>query len=167
MKRWLYGWIQALLVCLPAMAAPPVPDGSVSRAQFTTAVEDREPVDRVLVLRAPVRQVYFFSELRHLEGRTVTHRWEYKGQEVSQKSFDIGGPRWRVFSSKTLQPGQYGEWSVTVLDQTGWPLYTGIFNYQAGSGPGDSAAEADSVDAESGESGAGISSADAALPVTE
>lgn len=171
MNRLLYGWIAALLVCMSALAEPPgsaVPDGSVSRAQFTTAVEDREPVDQVLVLHEPVRQVYFFTDLRHLEGRTITHRWEFEGQEVAQKSFNVGGPRWRVFSSKTLQPGQYGEWSVTVVDQSGWPLYIDIFNYQAGSAAGDSAAAAESVDtAGTGTPDAGVSAATDALSVTE
>lgn len=171
MNRLVSGWILALLVGQHVMAEPPaspVPDGQVLRAQFTTAVEDREPVDQVLILHEPVRQVYFFTELRHLEGRTITHRWEFEGQLVSQKSFDVGGPRWRVFSSKALQPGQYGEWSVTVVDQSGWPLYTGIFHYRVDSGPADSAAGAESMDAAgTGKSDSGVSSATDALPVME
>lgn len=131
--------LMVLLLCASAMAetlASPVPDGRVARAQFTTAIHEREPVDEVLVLRAPARQVYFFSDLRNLQGRTVTHRWQYGGRTVSEKTFEVGGPRWRVFSSKSLQAGQYGEWSVTVLDQSGWPLYSGIFRYQGDSDNG-------------------------------
>jgi hypothetical protein len=158
----------ALLAISPVLAEPvvsPVPDGRVIRAQFTTAVVDREPVDEILLLQESLGQVYFFTELRNLQGRTITHRWAFEGQVVSRKSFDIGGPRWRVFSSKTLPPQQYGEWSVTVVDQSGWPLYTGIFRYQAVAAADDPAAEAGSADT----SGAGATDsgglADTGVPV--
>jgi hypothetical protein len=29
-----------------------------------------------------------------------------------------------------LEPNQLGEWSVTVTDGNGWPLYTELFRYQ-------------------------------------
>ena len=116
-----------------AAAAPPAglaPDAGVGRAQFPTAIVDREPVDRVVVLQAPLDTVYFFTELRHLEGRTVIHRWEYRGEVQSQVSFQVKGPRWRVFSKKRIKPGQVGEWSVTVLDSSGWPLAVELFRYE-------------------------------------
>jgi hypothetical protein len=112
-------------------AATPAPEGSVARAQFTTAIEDREPVDQVLVIAPPVEEVFFFTDLRHLDGRAVLHRWEYEGQVVSQVPFQVQGPRWRVFSKKRLEMDQFGEWSVTVVDQSGWPLHTELFRYQA------------------------------------
>ncbi len=122
-----------LLAGQVAAAAPPAglaPDAGVARAQFTTAIVDREPVDRVVVLQAPLDTVYFFTELRHLEGRTVVHRWEYRGEVQSQVSFQVKGPRWRVFSKKRIKPGQPGEWSVTVLDSSGWPLAVELFRYE-------------------------------------
>jgi len=123
----------AALLSLPVSAQPPSglpPEAKVARAQFTTAIENREPVDQVVILRPPADEVYFFTDLRHLQGRTVIHRWEYDGQVRSQVSFEVKGPRWRVFSKKKLKPDQLGEWSVTVLDASGWPLFMELFRYE-------------------------------------
>lgn len=101
----------------------------VARAQFATAIEDREPVDQITVVAPPLNTVFFFTDLRHMQGHTITHRWEYKGRLMSQASFQVEGPRWRVYSKKVLDPGDYGEWSVTVVDETGWPWYVELFRY--------------------------------------
>jgi len=136
MRTWPWLAIATLLLSsLPLRAQePPVPDPrwEVARAQFTSGIKDREPVDRLLVASPLVHEVYFFTELRHLEGRTVTHRWKYEGKVVSQVPFKVGGPRWRVNSRKDIEPDQVGEWSVTVVDQSGWPLYTELFRYENG-----------------------------------
>jgi hypothetical protein len=79
-----------------------------------------------------IREVYFFTDLRNLQGRTVTHRWEYQGKVVSQMPFRVGGPRWRVYSKFEIAPEQVGRWSVTVVDESGWPLYTELFRYENG-----------------------------------
>jgi hypothetical protein len=104
--------------------------GHVARAAFTSRIENREPVDRVLVLNPPVKEVYFFTDLRNLKGHTITHRWEYQGRAVSNVPFVVKGDRWRVFSKKVFPVDSYGEWSVTVLDDNGWPLYIELFRYE-------------------------------------
>lgn len=138
MHRWPWLLLAlALLQPLPAVSQEPAipnPDWKVARAQFTTAIKDREPVDEVVLTGPPVMELYFFTDLRHLEGRTVTHRWEYEGKLISLKPFMVEGPRWRVFSKKEILPEQVGEWSVTVLDESGWPLHTELFRYEAGAG---------------------------------
>lgn len=110
----------------------PDPQWQVARAQFTTGIENREPIDRVVVATPMIREVYFFTDLRHLGERTVMHRWKYQGTVVSQVSFKVGGPRWRVNSKVEILPEQVGEWSVTVVDESGWPLYTELFRYEDG-----------------------------------
>jgi len=125
-----------LLQSLPLFAAEPVipdPQWSVARAQFTSAIRNREPVDQLVVATPRIKEVYFFTDLRHLEGRTVTHRWEYQGKVISRVPFKVRGPRWRVNSKKEIDPDQIGEWSVTVVDESGWPLYTEMFRYENGS----------------------------------
>ena len=109
---------------------PSAVEGRIERAQFTTAIVNREPVDRVLVVSPPVEELFFFTDLRHMEGDTATHSWRYRGELVSRVSFEVGGPRWRVFSKMRLEPYQLGEWSVTVTDGSGWPLYTELFRYE-------------------------------------
>ena len=146
-----------VLVCLavPALTlaeegAIPDPQWQVARAQFTSGIENREPVDRLVVATPMIREVYFFTDLRHLTGRTVTHRWKYQGDVVSQVPFKVGGPRWRVNSKKEIEPDQVGEWSVTVVDESGWPLYTELFRYEVGAPllqPSDKPVAGDEVDA--------------------
>ncbi len=105
----------------------PVPEAYVARAMFTTGIVDREPVNQVVSLGPDQDAVYFFTDLRNLQGRTVTHRWEFEGQYIGQISFKVGGPRWRVYSKRTLNPGDSGKWTVLVLDESGWPLHASIF----------------------------------------
>lgn len=101
----------------------------VARAQFTTNVIDREPVDDVTELTNDIDKILFFTELRSMTGQTVTHRWEYNGSVMAEVSFDIGGPRWRVYSSKNLLPSQTGEWKVSVVDGAGDIITEKTFNY--------------------------------------
>lgn len=134
----IWAWL-VVVVCLlrplPLMAEEPVipdPQWQVARAQFTSGIENREPVDRVVVATPLIHEIYFFTDLRNLGGRTITHRWKYEGKVVSLVPFNVGGPRWRVYSKKEIEPDQVGEWSVTVVDESGWPLYTELFRYEDG-----------------------------------
>ena len=113
----------------PAAAAPQS-TGTVARAQFTSAVENREPVDKVSSLLNDKNRVYFFSEIKDAPNQKITHRWEYNGKVMSEMNFDIGSERWRVFSSKNLDPSWTGEWKVSVLDQTGSTLGASTFTYE-------------------------------------
>ena len=103
--------------------------GKVARAMFTTTIADREPVNRVLILENKTSQLYFFSDLRHLQGRTVTHRWEYEGRIVNEKSFQVKGTRWRVYSNHKIDPNMLGRWTGVVSDEDGCPLKAVIFQY--------------------------------------
>ena len=102
--------------------------GYVVRALFTTAVIDREPIDQILV-GSSIKKVYFFTDLRHMENQTITHRWEHKGKVISKFNFKVKGPRWRVYSSKVLSADMLGKWTVVVADNNGWPLKAAVFQY--------------------------------------
>lgn len=129
--------LRGLLILLLLFVAPhllaeelqtsPVPDAYVARALFTTNIIDREPVDQVVSAGEDQETIYFFTDLRHLQGRVVTHRWEFEGEFMGELSFQVGGPRWRVYSKKTLTSGVVGKWTVLVLDESGWPLHASIF----------------------------------------
>lgn len=109
--------------------------GKVARAMFTTTIDNREPTDRVLILENSTDQLYFFSDLRHLQGQTVTHRWEYEGRVVAEKKFQVKGARWRVYSKHKIDNNMLGRWTVVVTDEKGCPLKAVIFQYvQAGQG---------------------------------
>lgn len=128
-------WVVSFL--FPSLAVKAEPDscnpntGRIARAMFTTEVIDREPVDQVLILENDKPKLHFFSDLRQFQGQTVNHRWEYDGQVVMTKSFDVKGPRWRVFSTRTLESNQTGRWTVVITDQDDCPLKAVIFRYVA------------------------------------
>jgi len=113
----------------PPQTAPPAPD-KIVRAVFTTAVNDREPADQITSLRNDVQQVYFYTELKDLEGQTVTHKWEHAGEVKAEVKFDVKAPRWRVWSSKTFDPSWTGEWIVSVVDGSGATLAQATLTYE-------------------------------------
>ncbi|HQU16227.1 MAG: hypothetical protein B7Z66_09915 [Chromatiales bacterium 21-64-14] len=112
-------------------AAAPAHEDPVVRSQFTRGIKDREPVDDVVTLPNSVDQVYYFTDIKGMEGKTIIHRWMYDGRVVAEVRFKIGGPRWRVYSLKTLDPTSLGRWTVVVTDGSGWPLHAEMFDYVA------------------------------------
>lgn len=102
-----------------------------ARAQFTTAVNAREPADDLAeASAASVTKIYFFTELRDLDGQTVTHRWTHNGATMSEVSLKVDSARWRVWSSKELLPGWTGTWTVAVVDGGGNVLTEKSFEYK-------------------------------------
>ena len=93
--------------------------GSVVRSVFTTGIQEREPVDKLNNANAEQQEVFYFTELRDMSGQTAVHRWEKDGDVKAEVKFDVRGPRWRVWSSKSFQPASSGEWKVSVLNGAG------------------------------------------------
>jgi hypothetical protein len=110
---------------LSAAEEPP----NVALAQFTTAIEDREPVDQITFVENHVRTVYFYSDLRGMQDLRVVHRWIHDGKTTAEVPFDVKGPRWRVWSSKELDPGATGDWTVEIETQDGEVLASETFSY--------------------------------------
>ena len=109
---------------LPALAtSPTVPPPltaapAINRATFTTTIASREPVDHITRISTG-QTVYYFTELTGLQGHTITHTWSLNGAEQLKVSFPVNGARWRVQSSKTLNAGQAGNWTVVVTNDEG------------------------------------------------
>jgi hypothetical protein len=105
--------------------------GTVSRAMFTIGIDNREPVIMVdSISPDSYDSISFFTELRGMTGETVTHQWLYDDKVMFEKSFEVGGERWRVWTSKTLLPDWTGTWTVKVLNEDGSVLERKSFNYQ-------------------------------------
>ncbi len=105
------------------------PMGRVARASFTSEVVAREPQDSITSLGTERQQIIFFTELHGAQGQTVFHVWERDGTEMARVSFDVGGSRWRVYSTKNLEPSWLGEWTVRVEDADGRELHSDGFSY--------------------------------------
>jgi len=109
---------------------PPVPAEAVARGTFATAVDQREPVDSITSLESDQSRVYYFTEFVGINGRRVTHRCEYQGEVVAEVPIEIGAPRWRAYSSKNLLASHLGEWTVSVVDESGHVVHTNSFVYE-------------------------------------
>ena len=105
--------------------------GSVVRSIFTTSIEEREPIDKLNNTEAEQERVFYFTELRDMSGQTATHRWEKDGEVAAEVKFDVRGPRWRVWSSKSFIPDAAGEWKVSVLNGAGEIIAEETLNLKA------------------------------------
>jgi len=105
--------------------------GTVSRALFTIGIDNREPVIMVDSISADsYNSISFFTELNGMTGKTVTHQWMFDDRVMFEKSFEVGGDRWRVWTSKTLLPDWTGTWTVKVINENGSVLEHKTFEYQ-------------------------------------
>lgn len=114
----------------PAAEAPKTV-GEVTRAMVTSGISEREPVDELAEVAADAGNVYFFTELRGMQGQQVVHRWVYNDQVMAEVPFNVNGQRWRVWSTKTLKPEWTGTWLVSVVDGNGEVLVSRQFQFGA------------------------------------
>ena len=124
--------------------------GRVTRASFTSEIIDREPQDSITSLSDEHSGIVFFTELSDLDGHTVSHVWQWEGIEIARVPFVVSGPRWRVHSTKKLEPGWTGEWTVRVEDENGRILHTESFSYVPVAGkatPGEATPASEAPDA--------------------
>jgi len=97
----------------------------VSRALLTTGVKQREPVDNVCI---PERnKITFFTEINNYANHRVTHRWKYNNKTLFELSFNVRGPRWRVWTSKNIPVKWVGPWVIEVVDEDGNILTQKLF----------------------------------------
>ncbi len=105
--------------------------GEVTRAMFTIGVDNREPVIMVdSIDSSSYTSISFFTELQDLSGNNITHQWTFNGDVMFEKTFEVKGPRWRIWTSKTLIPSWIGTWTVNVLDDDHTVLSSKSFEYQ-------------------------------------
>ena len=105
--------------------------GEVARAIFTIGIDNREPVIQVNSIDSnSYTEISFFTELTDLQGHTVTHQWTYNAKIMFERSFEVNGARWRVWTSKKFLPEWSGTWTVNVLDSDRSVLTSKSFEYQ-------------------------------------
>ena len=103
--------------------------GSVTRAMFTTEIKQKEPVNDALIIENKVKNIYFFSEVEGMQGKTVIHRWEHRGETVFEKKFKVTRRLEKLVSNFKLNPEKTGEWMVVITDETAWPIKAVMFKY--------------------------------------
>lgn len=107
---------------------------NVTRMVFADGIRNREPINpigkNISALNKGLRRIYCFTELHHLKGKTILHRWYFKDKLQAQIRFKVRGNRWRVNSSKRIVPTKQGLWRVDVVEQqTGKVLASNSFMY--------------------------------------
>jgi zona occludens toxin (predicted ATPase) len=102
---------------------------NVRRAVFTTSVVDKEPVDELASIPSDAGKICFFSQVVNLTCETITHRWLHNGKAMAEVTINIGGPRWRAYSRKTLPGFGTGSWSVEIVDGYGNTLHRAELAY--------------------------------------
>jgi hypothetical protein len=110
------------------------PVGYVKRAVFTTAIKKWKPTDNISELGNNKQKIYFFTELRGMQGQKVKHRWIYKGKVRAEAEFKVKKQSWSVYSSKKLKSGWLGEWTVLTVDRRGRTLSRNKFSYTKAKG---------------------------------
>lgn len=103
--------------------------GSVSRSVFTEAVVNREPKNRITELSNDRQFIYYFTELKGMAGQNISHRWLLNGKPMYEMKFNVGSPRWRIWSSLPLQKEWLGRWEVLVVNELGQVVHSESFNY--------------------------------------
>lgn len=109
--------------------------GSVVRSAFTRDIDEREPTENLQNLTNDNGQVKFFTELRDMSGQTAIHRWQYEGKVVAEVEFNVKGPRWRVWSSKSFVPQWTGDWKVSVINGAGEVISEKNLSYDIAAAP--------------------------------
>ena len=120
--------ISSLLISINVLASD-WPHENISNAEFAMEIKDRTPLNIIEELDNSFGKIYFFTNIRNLQGQSIRHRWIYKNKVMAEVELEINGPRWRVWSSKNLWPTWLGEWSVEVLNANSEVLYKKEFNY--------------------------------------
>ncbi len=123
--------IKSLLIFFTAAFSSSGFAGEVSRAMFTIGVDNREPVIQVdSIDSGSYTAISFFTELKEMTGQNVTHQWTFNDEVMFEKTFEVKGPRWRVWTSKTLIPSWTGSWTVNVLGDDRSVITSESFEYQ-------------------------------------
>lgn len=97
---------------------------TIQRAQLTTNIKDREPVDDISSY-VTGSEVIFYNELVTLPDKFIIHEWYYEGKLQSSVNLEVDALSgiWRTWSSKRFQDTNIGNWFVLVRGEQGQILY--------------------------------------------
>ena len=101
--------------------------GSVASETLARGIEGDRPVhpfETQLALDTDEpTTLYYFTDVRGMAGKTVLHRWLYRGKVISEVSMQVGaGWLAALHSSVTVAPNMTGHWDVLVCDASGKAL---------------------------------------------
>ncbi len=91
---------------------------AVRRAQLTSNIVSREPVDNIqrFSLQAQTK-AYLFTEIHGKNNQKIFHRWMFNQNIMAEITHNIGSNQWRTYSSKNFDNTMVGNWTVDVVDE--------------------------------------------------
>jgi hypothetical protein len=95
---------------------------NVVRAQLTSGIQQREPVDnidQISLAQKASRPIFFFLHLQGFKNEKVIVEWFYQDKRIAKVTLQTGGDDWRTYSSKMLNKARLGLWRVVAIDQSG------------------------------------------------
>ncbi|MGZ5043988.1 MAG: DUF2914 domain-containing protein [Methylobacter sp.] len=99
---------------------------NVTRAVLTYGINDKEPTGEIAkavnVGEKKPTWVYYFTELKSMNGNKVYHEWLKNGVLDSRQELIISGDAWRTSSRKLLADSAKGNWTVRLIDEHGQVL---------------------------------------------
>lgn len=104
-----------LVTSISAYAGSGMVTEYLAAAQFTTRIADRTPVDNISNLTTDFKKIFFFVDVRDCKGCDIEHEWWYNGTKVFDKEAEAKYPRYRWWTSKTLNDAMVGKWTVKVF----------------------------------------------------
>jgi len=92
---------------------------SVRESGIGPGVVDHERVARLSEFQVGDR-VWFWTRLIGADaGEIVRHVWLHEGSIVASVDITIGGPHWRAYTRRIMEPGDVGAWAAEVRDAGG------------------------------------------------
>ena len=94
-------------------------DVTVSRAEFASAIESREPVGIARNMNGAADVQYFYSEISGAKRPlTIIHYWFADGLPLATEELTVGpSKRWRTWSSKGPATNTAEQWEVLVVEK--------------------------------------------------
>ena len=122
-----YGTERLIEVALER-ASPP---WSLIRSSVTTGMEGEEPINCRGTAFTDENELYYFTELADLDGKTVHHEWRFDGDVVQTNSLEVRSDHWKTFSKRRFSEKDAGRWEVRTVDAQGINLGSTTFAYKA------------------------------------
>lgn len=94
----------------------------VIRAQLSHDIKAREPIDSIDLVQLPPGRsmpIYFYLQLKDMEGKKVNIFWYHNDKQDSQLPLEIRNNNWRTNASKHLDHQRLGAWRVELVDEAG------------------------------------------------
>lgn len=102
----------------------------VVRALVTGQMNNKEPgtaISRLVIVDKTPASIYYFNELKQMNGQKVYHEWLKNNQLVSRHELIVAADNWRTSSHKLLSGSGEGQWLVRLIDQKGNVLHENKF----------------------------------------